>query len=106
MTCLVIFTTHCLKTLDTTGNCQRPVFSLGVCQHNKKTCEKLMVIEVARELWKKNALVAQVTCFQMLDFETSKAISEVSKSNSNIFSEILRLSQKLSYFRGSRFSQC
>ena len=24
---------HCLKTLDTFGSCQRPVFSLGVSQH-------------------------------------------------------------------------
>ena len=33
---------------------------------------------------RKNALVAQVVCFQMPDFETSKYNSEVSKSNSNI----------------------
>ena len=32
----------------------------------------------------KNALVAQVVCFEMLDFETSKSNPEVSKSNSNI----------------------
>ena len=35
-----------LKTLDTIGNCQRPVFSLAVSQHmhKKQTCENLSLI--------------------------------------------------------------
>ena len=43
-----------------------------------------------------------IFCFQMLDFETSKSNSEVSKSNS----WKLLISRKLRYFRGSSFSQC
>ena len=43
-----------LKTLDTFGNCQRPVISLVVSQymHQTQTCENLdsiLVFEVARE---------------------------------------------------------
>ena len=40
----VHFITNTLKTLDTIGYCQRPVFSLGVSQHmleNNKVCETL-----------------------------------------------------------------
>ena len=77
-TCLVkttFFASHpknaailsCLKTLDTIGNCQRPVFSLRVSQH----MHKIICI-----------MSHKVLCFQMLDFETSNSISEVSKSNS------------------------
>ena len=35
-----------LKTVDTIGNCQRPVFSLGVYQHciQQQTCENLSLI--------------------------------------------------------------
>ena len=36
----------------------------------------------------KTPLSYEVVCFQMLDFETSKSHSEVSKSNSNILVEI------------------
>ena len=35
----------------------------------------------------KNTLSHEVVCFQMLDFDTSKSNSEVSKSNSNIVVE-------------------
>ena len=35
----------------------------------------------------KTPLSHEVVCFQMLDFETSKSNSEVSKSNSNILVE-------------------
>ena len=37
----------CLKAVDTIGNCQRPVFSLGVFQHlciKQQTCENLYSI--------------------------------------------------------------
>ena len=88
-----------LKTLDTIGNCQRPVFSLGVSQHmhNKQTCETLSSIcrqSCEMIMKEKTPLSYEVVCFQMLDFETSNSNSEVSKSNS------------LHFFRGSRFSQC
>ena len=35
----------------------------------------------------KNTLVAQFVCFRMVDFETAKSNSEVSKSSSNILVE-------------------
>ena len=56
------------KTLDTIGNCQRPVFSLGVSQHMHKITN----------LWK---FELNRSCFQMVDFETSNSKSKVSKSN-------------------------
>ena len=46
--------TNPLKTLDTFGNCHRPVFSHGVSQHMHKI--------------KKAVLSHEVVCFQMLDF--------------------------------------
>ena len=48
---------------------------------------------------RKAPLSHEVVCLQMLDFETSKSNSEVSKWK-------LPHSRKLRYFRGSRFSQC
>ena len=75
-------------TMDTIGNCQRPVFPLGVSQHMHKIT-KLWKFELdwSSELRdnnerKKPALLHQVVCFQMLDFETSISKLEVSKSNS------------------------
>ena len=77
-----------LKTLDTFGNCQRPVFShlvyLNICT-KYQTCENLNSIacrscEIIME--EKTPLSHEVVCFQMLDFETSNSKSEVSKSNS------------------------
>ena len=69
----------CLETLDTIGSCQRPVFSLSVFQHayNNKPLK----------FWdnnerKKPPFSHKLVCFQMLDFETSKSNSEVSKSKS------------------------
>ena len=45
-----------IKGMDTFGNCQKPVFSLGICQHNmykttnlRKKFDSILVIEVARE---------------------------------------------------------
>ena len=72
-----------LKTLDTIGNCQRRVFSLGVSQHRHKTkpvtIGAQLVVEVAREYWKKKhpALSHEVVCFQILDFEISAEVSKV-----------------------------
>ena len=54
-------TTSIFKTLDTSGNCQRPFFSLGVSQnkHIKPvTVWAQLFIEIAREQCKKNTLVA------------------------------------------------
>ena len=76
-----------LKTRDTIGNCQRPVFSLGVSQHMHENtpCENLSSIgcrscEIIME--EKTSLSHEVVCFQMLDFVHSKSNSEVLKSNS------------------------
>ena len=77
-----------LKTVDTTGYCQRPVFSFGVSQHmhkitnlwklgfniGRRSCE--IIIE------EKTPCSHEVVCFLMLDFVTSNSKSEVSKSNS------------------------
>ena len=94
--------TFILKTLNTIGSCQRPVFSLGVLY---KICVNLSSIgcrscEITMK--EKTPLSHEVVCFQMLYFETSKSNSEVWKSNfvKNYFS------QKLRHFRGSCFSHC
>ena len=77
-----------LKTVDTIGNCQRPVFSLGVSQHMHKITNlwkfELDWSSELRDMMKrkKTPLSHEVVCFQMLDFETSNSKSEVSKSNS------------------------
>ena len=47
---------------------------------------------------RKNTLVTEVVCFQMLDSETSKCISEVSESNSFFLKNYIT--------SGSRFPQC
>ena len=72
-----------------------------------------LVVEVARQQ-KKNTLVTpqrklslwshEGVCFQMLDLGTSKSSSEVSKIKFKYLSGKLLLSQKLCYFRGSRFT--
>ena len=65
-----------LKAVDTIGNCQRPVFSLGVSKHMHKI----------PNLWKFeldwSSVLREVVCFQMLDFENSNSELEVLKSNS------------------------
>ena len=66
-----------LKAVDTIGNCQSPVFSLGVSQHMHDITKLVkiltqLLVKVARYLKEKN----------MLDFEASNFNSEVSKSNS------------------------
>ena len=84
--------TQYLKILDTISNCQRPVFSLDVSQHMHKITnlwkfELDWLSKLRENNGRKNALVAQVVCFQMVDFETSKSNSEASKSSSNILVE-------------------
>ena len=78
------------KTVDTIGNCQRLVFTVGVSQHMHKITN-LWKFKLNRSTKlrdnneRKNTLIApwspEVACFQMLDFETSNSKSEVSKSN-------------------------
>ena len=77
-----------LKTLDTIGNCERLVFTVGVSQH-MHTVTNLWKYELNRLLGseiimkEKYTPVApwshEVMCFQMLYFETSNSNSEVSK---------------------------
>ena len=79
-----------LKTLDTIGNCQRPVFSLGVSQHMHKITN-LWKFKLNWSMKRKTPLshevvcfqmLSEVVCFQMLDFGTSNSKLEVSKSTS------------------------
>ena len=74
-----------LKTLDTIGNCQRPVFSLNVSQHmhkitNQWKFEVNWSSKLRDNIEKKIPLSHVLVCFQMLDFENSKPNSEVTKS--------------------------
>ena len=93
-----------LKILDTVGNCQKPVFPLGVSQHysenNKPVKNSAQLVKLRQNIGRKNTLVAQVVWFQMLDFETSLR----SRIHFKYFSEKLLLPQNLCYFRGSPFS--
>ena len=96
-----------LKTLDTIGNCQRLVFSLGVSQHIHKITNlwkfELIGHRSCKIIMKeKTPLSHEVVCVQMLDLETSNSKSEVSKLN---LWELL-LSRKLHHFGGSHFSHC
>ena len=91
-----------LKTLDTVGNCQRPVFSHGVSQHMHKITnlwkfELNWSLKLLDNYERKNTLVTRNTCFQMLGFETSNSKSEVSKSNSWKIT---------SFSKNYNFSQC
>ena len=87
--------TNPLKTLDTFGNCQRPVLSqwwdtpsenTGLWRFPDSPMHKItnlwkFVINVAKENnGRKNTLVPQVKCFRWLELETSAEISY----NSNI----------------------
>ena len=76
-----------LKTLDTIGNCLRPVFSLAVSQHMHKITNMGNLSSIGHRsceiiMKEKTPLSYEVVCFQILDFETSSSKSEVSKSNS------------------------
>ena len=97
-----------LKTLDSIGNCQRPVFSLGVSQHmhkitnlwkfvlnwsREKSCERIME--------EKTSLSHKLCAFRCLILRPQ--ILNL-RSQNQICGKLL-LSWKLHYFRGSRFSQ-
>ena len=96
-----------LKTLDIFCNCKRPVFSLGF--YSTFVCTKFILnwsSKLRDNNWRKSAIVAQVDCFQMLYFKTSKSNYEVSKSNSNTIWVRNYFCLNSYYFRGSQFSQC
>ena len=84
-----------IKPLDMLGNCQRPVFSLGVSQHmhTKQACENLSSIWSSNNNEEKTHLLYKFVCFEV----EIKAFS---------WSEKIPVSQALCYFRGSPFSQC
>ena len=69
-----------LKALDTFGNCQRPVFSLGV-SIGRQSCERIME--------EKTPLSHKLCAFRCLNSRPQ-----------------LRSPQKLQYFRWGRYSQC
>ena len=84
---------------DRFGNCQRPVFSLGVSQHMHQILPK----KVARKcLLKKKTLLHKFYCFQMPE----KGFKFKVFLRLKYFSEKLPISSKMRYSRGSRFSQC
>ena len=95
-----------LKTLDTIGNCQRPVFSLGVSLHMHKISD-LWKFELNRSSKlrdnneRKNTLVTW--SYVRLDGWFWEILNL--RSQNQIHGKSL-LSRKLCHFRGSRFSQC
>ena len=91
-----------LKRMDTIGNCQRPVFSLGVAQHMHKQTNLwkfelnwLRSCEIIME--EKTPLSHKGVCFQMLDLSIQIFYWEKTSFSKTFFS---------CYFRGRRFSQC
>ena len=62
-----------LKTVDTIGSCQTPVFSLAVSQHmHKITNLELDLSSELRENYDRKIHPCTRNCFQMLDFKTSR----------------------------------
>ena len=97
-----------LKTLDTIGNCQRPVFSLGVSQHMHKITNlwkfELDWSSKLRDNYerKKHPCHTKLCAFRCL---ISRPQILNLRSQNQIRGKLL-LSRKLRHFRGSRFSQC
>ena len=89
-----------LKALDTFGNCQRPVFSLGVSQHMHKISNlwKVGLNWSTKSQEKKE----KHPCFLMPE----KDFSLKSFSDLNIGVRNHLFLKKLHYFRGCCFSQC
>ena len=102
--------TFFLKTLDTIGNCQRPVFSLGVSQHtcmhkitNLRKCELNWSSKLRDNKERtKHPCHTKLCAFRCL---ISKPQILILRSRNQIRGKLL-LSRKLGYFSGSRFSQC
>ena len=95
----------CLKTLDTFVNCQRPVFSLGVSQHthdipNLWKCG----LDWSSNLQENNE--RKTPLLHYFGHVLSDAWKRLQLKSFYYFSEKLLLSQRLRYFRVSRFSQC
>ena len=86
-----------LKGRCTFGNCQRPVFPLGVShhKHTKQACEILS--SSGYRIFEK--MMDEFVCFQI-------GIKNLELEVFYYFSEKLPLSQKLRYFRESRFQKC
>ena len=95
-----------LKTVDTIGNCQRPVFSLGVYQHKITNLWKFEPNRSSKlrdnNDRKKHPCHTKLCAFICL-ISRPQILNLRSR---NQIREKLLLSQKLHYFRGSRFSQC
>ena len=76
-----------MDTIGNHGNCQRLVFTVGVCQHVHKITN-LLKFELNRSSTlrdnneRKNTLVTRSCVLSRLDFETSNSKLEVPKSNS------------------------
>ena len=90
-----------VKALDMFGNCQRPVFTLGVAQQfmKKQSCVNLASIDhISRTKIRKKqtSFLQKFVCFWIpeKDFRF------------NYWNEKSCFYQKLHYFRGSRFSHC
>jgi hypothetical protein len=71
-----------LTAMDTFGNCQRPIFSLGVSQHIHKNNKPVkiwtqLVINVAKEKLKKNTPLSHKLCFQMLELSSREFSSNI-----------------------------
>ena len=99
---------HC-ATLDTIGNCQRPVFLLGVSQHMHKITNLWKFelnwssdLRVDNYERKKHPCHTKLCAFRCLI--SGPQILSV-RSPYQIHWKLL-LSRKLRYFRGNRFSQC
>ena len=94
---------YLLVALNTFGKCQRPFFSLGgVSQHMHKITSlwTQLVIKLQENDERKTPLLYKIVCFQ---------IGKKKDSGQQSFITLVRklhLSQKLRYFRVSRFSQC
>ena len=91
------------KVIYTFGNCQRPVFSLGVSQHKHKITS-LWTFELnwSSKLWENDERQKHPFWTNLCAFRSRRRLLEVVY----YFSENLPLSQNLCYFKGSRFSQC
>ena len=100
--------TNHLKIMDTIGNCQRPVFSLGVSQHmDKITNLWKFELDWSSELRdnyerKKHPCHTKLCAFRCLI--SGPQILNL-RSQNQIRGKLL-LSRKLHHFRGSRSSQC
>ena len=113
-----------LKTLDTFGNCQRPVFSLGVSQHMHKITN-LWKFEL--NYWSLCGFIKKIIVIQKIYFWNCEIIMKeknpchtnlcafrwlisgpqilILRSRNQIRGKLL-LYRKLCHFRGSRFLQC